>query len=469
MKKLKMLLADDERNTRDALERFFRIRFDITLAEDGVTAINLLNRNDYDLVLTDLRMPGADGFGVLDAALGKENPPSCIVFSAYGSIESAVEAVKRGAFDFVTKPVNLDRLEIVIDHALEARRLKAENHDLKRKLTGNFDFDSLVAKSQAMHEVLETVKQIAPSRSTVLITGESGTGKEVIARAIHALSGRPGPLVPVHCAALPANLLESELFGHEKGAFTGAIEQKKGRFELAENGTLFLDEIGEIEPQIQVKLLRVLESRTFERVGGIEEIHCDARLISATNRDLEAMVREGEFREDLYYRLDVVSIKMPPLRERREDIPILTKKFIDEFARDNNRGNMTITESAMEALQNYSWPGNIRELRNSIERMVVLSRSDVLDVVNLPSAIGRNHLIPQALSRENSITGQKDGTENGAIESDFPASVLDLASNRKVLLLKALEECGGNRTKAAKKLGISRRTLYRYLEEMQQR
>lgn len=440
----RLLLADDERNTREALAHYLRGRFDVTLAEDGVTAIHLLQHQNFDLVLTDLRMPGADGMSVLDAALTKEPAPGCIVFSAYGSIENAVAAVKRGAFDFVTKPVNLDRLDIVIGRAMEARQLKAENHTLRQKLQKGFDFSRLVANSPAMHEIIETIKQIAPTRSTVLITGESGTGKEVVAQAIHALSGRTGPLVTVHCAALPANLLESELFGHERGAFTGAIEQKKGRFELANGGTLFLDEIGEIEPQVQVKLLRILENRTFERVGGVEELHCDARIISATNRDLTKMVTEGAFREDLFYRLDVVNLKMPPLRERREDIPLLAKRFLDEFASDNGKSIHTISESALQALQQYSWPGNIRELRNCMERMVVLSRGEELDLSNIPANIRQNQSETPLL----------------------PASQLDLGSNKKALLFKALEECGGNRTKAAEKLGISRRTLHRWLNEL---
>ncbi|MFA7231534.1 MAG: sigma-54 dependent transcriptional regulator, partial [Victivallaceae bacterium] len=373
-----LLIVDDERNTRDALARYFRSRFDITLAEDGIKGINLLKKHDYDLVLTDLRMPGADGMNVLETALEKDPRPVCIVFTAYGSIESAVTAVKAGAFDFVTKPVNLDKLEIVIDRALESRQLKEENIQLKKKLGRNVEMSGIVAKSQLMHEVLDIVSQVAPTRSTVLVSGESGTGKEVIARAIHQSSGRTGPFVPVHCAALPSNLLESELFGHEKGAFTGAVEQKKGRFELADGGTLFLDEIGEIEPQVQVKLLRVLESRTFERVGGVEPVYTDTRLISATNRDLMKMVEEGKFRDDLFYRLDVVNIKMPPLRERQDDIPILIKNFIDEFSLENGKEIRNISEDAIAALCAYDWPGNIRELRNCIERMLVLSRSNTL-------------------------------------------------------------------------------------------
>ncbi len=439
-----ILIVDDERNTREALARYLRPKYEITMAEDGIRGINLIQRNDYDLILTDLRMPGADGMSVLDAALKKKSPPPCIVFTAYGSIESAVSAVKGGAFDFVTKPVNLDRLEIVINRALESKMLKDENRMLRKKLHNEFKIDCIVAKSAPMQEVLETVRQVAPTRSTILITGESGSGKEVIAQAIHQLSGRKGAIMAVHCAALPPTLLESELFGHEKGAFTGAVEQKKGRFELADNGTLFLDEIGEIEPQIQVKLLRVLETRTFERVGGVEQVFTDTRLISATNRDLRNMVAEGKFREDLFYRLDVVNIHIPPLRERQEDIPILVKTFIDEFAEDNSKGRQSISEEALDVLCNYKWPGNIRELRNCIERMVVLSRGPLLQLDNVPVGIrGGDFSAPAAIT----------------------SPTLDLNRNEKMLILKALEECSDNRTNAAAKLGISRRTLHRKLKE----
>ncbi len=443
-KKPRLLIADDERNTRDALARYYQPRFELDLAEDGLAAIKLLNKNNYDLLLTDLRMPGADGMRVLEEALSLTPPPCCVVLTAYGSIETAVTAVKAGAFDFVTKPVNLDKLEIVIEHALESRELKAENRELKKRLSG-IDCDNMTAKSAAMRDIMDIIKQVAPTRSTVLLTGESGSGKEVVARAIHQLSGRTGQFIPIHCAALPPNLLESELFGHEKGAFTGAIEQKKGRFELADGGTLFLDEIGEIAPQIQVKLLRVLETRTFERVGGVESIQSDARLISATNRDLKEMVEHHEFREDLFYRLDVVNIVMPPLRERQEDIPVLVKSFIDEFARENGKDIHGISDEALDTLCAYRWPGNIRELKNCIERMVIFCRGTTLELNNVPMNIR---------------TGESSDTTPA-----FHSSSLDIEKNRKILILKAIEDCDGNRSRAADKLGISRRTLHRRLKE----
>ena len=398
-----MLLADD---TREALSRYLSRRFQITTAEDGTVALNLIKHNDYDFILTDLRMPGADGMEILKSAISKKAETVVIVLSAYGTIESAVEALKLGAFDFVEKPINLNRLDIVLKRAAESRELKLENNRLKSQLSGSFDWKEMVSASP--------------------------------------LSRRNGPFVAVHCAALPATLLESELFGHERGAFTGAVEQKKGRFELAGSGTLFLDEIGEIDPQVQVKLLRVLETRTFERVGGTEPIHSDARLIAATNRDLYKMVQEGTFREDLFYRLDVVNIKMPPLREREEDIPILVKKFLDHFATENNRETMTISQEAMEILTQYQWPGNIRELRNCIERMVVLSRENHLDINDVPRNI-------------------RDASGGANTMIQVNGDTID--DHEKALILKTLDECGGNRTLAAKKLGISRRTLYRRLDE----
>ena len=382
--------------------------------------------------------------GSRDNSIYSSPPPPCILFTAYGSIEAAVGAMKRGAFDFVTKPVNLDQLEILVNRALESGRIKAENSELKKRLNAKFGVENIIGNSAAMQRIIDNVRQVAPTRATVSITGESGTGKELIAQAVHQLSGRTGRFVPVHCAALPETLLESELFGHEKGAFTGATEQRKGRFELADGGTLFLDEIGEIPLSTQVKLLRVLETRCFERIGGVDTIEVDTRVVTATNRDLAAMVAEGTFREDLYYRLDVVTIHLPPLRERTEDIPPLVNHYLAYFAKENGRPEMTISESAMSALCSYPWPGNIRELKNCVERMVVLTRSNTIDLDNVPINI-REKLTP------------------GISKTILSSSSCDLERNEKMLISRALEECGGNRTKAAEKLGISRRTLHRKL------
>ncbi len=439
-----ILIIDDERGTREAMGKFLRPDYDVTLAEDGEKGINLLNRNHYDLILSDIRMePGPSGLDVLAASLKLSPPPPCILFTAYGSIETAVEAVKQGAFDFVTKPVNFDRLEIIIRRALESVSLKEENTELKRKLGSSFGVKGMIGNSAKMKNIIETVEQVAPTRTTVLITGESGTGKELVAQAIHQCSGRTGKFVPVHCSALPDNLIESELFGHERGAFTGAVEMRKGRFELAEGGTIFLDEIGEIPLHIQVKLLRVLENRAFERIGGSETIITDARVVAATNRDLKKMVEEGTFREDLFYRLDVVSLEIPPLRERKEDIPLLVKHYLDVFNKENGK-DIGITETAMASLCAYAWPGNIRELRNCVERMVVLCRGKMIELENVPVDI-------------------REGVTPGIAKTVLSQPSCDLECNEKMLIERALNECGGNRTKAAEKLGISRRTLHRKL------
>ncbi len=439
-----ILIIDDERGTREAMGKFLRPDYDVTLAEDGEIGINLLNKNHYDLILSDICMePGPSGLDVLAASLKRNPPPPCILFTAYGSIETAVDAVKKGAFDFVTKPVNFDRLEIIIRRALESVQLKEENTELKRRLGSSFGIKGMIGNSPKMKNIIETIEQVAPTRTTVLISGESGTGKELVAQAIHQCSGRTGKFIPVHCAALPENLLESELFGHERGAFTGAVEMRKGRFELAEGGTIFLDEIGEIPLHVQVKLLRVLENRAFERVGGTETIVTDARVVTATNRDLKQMVERGEFREDLFYRLDVVSLEIPPLRERREDIPLLVKHYLDLFAKENGK-DIGIAETAMASLCAYNWPGNIRELRNCVERMVVLCRGKMIDIDNVPVDI-------------------REGVTPGIAKTVLAQPSCDLECNEKMLIERALNECRGNRTKAAEKLGISRRTLHRKL------
>ena len=445
-KKHSILIVEDERNTREGLARLLRVTYDVSIAEDGFRAINILKKRDFDVVLTDLKMPGAGGMDVLEEALKKTPRPACIIMTAYGSIEAAVGAMRNGAFDFIAKPVNLDQLELVIQRALETRSLAEENKELKKRLDSKYGFDNIIGNSPLMHEVFETVKQVAPTKTTVLITGESGTGKELIAHAIHQLSERGGPFVPVHCAALPPNLLESELFGHEKGAFTGASERKIGRFEIADGGTIFLDEIGEIDKSTQVKLLRVLETRTFERVGGLEPITTSARIVAATNRDLKAMVDAGDFREDLYYRLYVVCVHLPKLSERPEDIPLMVNEFIKELAADTGKNVEGISRDALDLLCSYEWKGNVRELRNCVERMVVLSRDKILQVDSVPIHI-------------------REAVGGGAPKKVLPRTSLNLEDNERMLIAAALDEADGNRTKAAELLGISRRTLHRKLNE----
>lgn len=445
-----LLIADDERTTREALMRFLRKHFNVTGAEDGTVAVNLLKSNHFDIVLTDLRMPGADGMQVLKYAVSLPAPPVVLVFSAYGGVSEAVAAVKAGAFDFVVKPVKLDDLEAKLNMALAACRSRSASASADAapapapKGSSGSGGGMVIGASQAMRELLEAIETAAPTRATVLLTGESGTGKEVAARMIHEKSGRSGRFVPVHCAALAETLLESELFGHEKGAFTGAVETRKGRFEIAADGTLFLDEIGEISPATQVKLLRVLENRVFERVGGTEEIRSTARIVAATNRDLARMTAEGTFREDLFYRLNVINLRMPPLRERTGDIPLLAEAFLKDFAEEDGRDIAGFTPEAMAAMCAYPWPGNVRELRNVVERLAVFTPGGLIGLDDLPEAIRE----PGAASDEKSHD-----------------SSLDLENNELKLIERALAECGNNRTKAAEKLGISRRTLHRKIKE----
>mgnify|MGYP001766892840 CR=1 FL=1 len=345
-----ILIVDDEKNTRDGLARALRDEYAVAVAENGQRALEWLETRHADVVLSDLRMPGMDGMALLTRLLGRDPKPVLILLTAYGNIETAVEAMKRGAYDFLAKPVNLDRLELLLKRALAERRLGAENQRLKAQLDAKYGFENIIGASAAMQEVFETIRQAAPTRATVLIQGESGTGKELVARALHQCSPRAqGPFIPVHCAALAPTLLESELFGHEKGAFTGAVERRRGRFELADGGTLFLDEIGEIDPALQVKILRVLEERKFERVGGTETVSVDVRLVAATNRDLKQLVEEGKFREDLFYRLYVVNLSLPPLRKRDGDIVLLAQHYLKALAAENGKKVTGITAEAMDA------------------------------------------------------------------------------------------------------------------------
>jgi DNA-binding NtrC family response regulator len=441
----RILIVDDEKNTREGLARALSPEHAITLADSAEAALSQLAENQFDLVLTDLKMPGLTGLELLERLQELDNPPQAIMLTAYGSIETAVAAMQAGAVDFLTKPINLDSLEMVISRALENRALRQENAELKRALAEHVGIGNMIGSSNAMRTVSQSIRQVAPARTTVLITGESGTGKELAARAIHDLSDRANqPFLAVHCAALPANLLASELFGHEKGAFTGAQTKRIGRFEAADGGTLFLDEIGEIDPQVQVMLLRFLETRTFERLGGHQPVPVNVRLVAATNRDLRSMVDEGTFREDLYFRLDVVQIRMPALRERREDVPLLLHHFLETFNRENNRQVKGFSPAALDALTGYDWPGNVRELRNCVERLVVMTPSDLIDLGHLPEKIR-----------------SAAGTATVRIGSD----TLDIHLNEKLLVEQALEASKGNRTEAAKRLGISRRTLHRKLNE----
>ncbi|HUE40585.1 MAG TPA: sigma-54 dependent transcriptional regulator [Chthoniobacterales bacterium] len=451
-----ILIVDDEKHTRDGLRRLLENDYDVYVAGDITSAMNVLEREHVDLILTDLRLGPEDGMQLIDRALKMPDPPICIMMTAYGSVDTAVEAMKRGAYDFVTKPLNLDKVELLISRALRDRKLVEENRTLRQQVDERYGLENIIGESPALHEVLNTIRQVAPSNANVLIEGESGTGKELAAHAIHNLSRRnKAKFVAVHCAALSPTLLESELFGHEKGAFTGAHERRIGRFEQASGGTIFLDEVAEIPLATQVKLLRVMsEERTFERVGGNQTLRADVRLIAATNKSLEQLVKEGKFRDDLYFRLNVVRIVMPPLRDRKDDIPLLVRTFLRQFSKANDKEVVDVTPEAMNALLTYNWPGNVRELRTAIEHGVVMATGSKITVRDLPPSLRQaaGTTLPRGISAAKAF-GEK-------------SSPLDLHETERKLILQALATTNGNVTAAAKKLGISRRTLHRKINEL---
>ena len=428
MNKPTLLIVDDEKTTREGLRAALEGRYDVYLAEDAKAAMNLLEGENFDVLLTDFRLPNEDGMKLIARAKSLPKPPICILMTAYGSEELAVDAMKHGADDYIAKGrLQIDELEMRIARALKQQNLEAENVSLRQQLDSKFGLENIIGESPAMQDIFEVVQQVAPTRATVLIGGESGTGKELIAKALHQLSPRAKqPFVTVHCAALAPTLLESELFGHEKGAFTGAHERRIGRFEQAQGGTLFLDEIGEIDAIIQVKLLRFLGERTFERVGSNKTLTADVRLVAATNKNLEELVKAGKFREDLFFRLRVVEITLPPLRERTGDIPLLAQNFLREFAKENGKPVNEFTADALECLMNFSWPGNVRELRTAVEHAVVLCRGERITLRDLlPSARG----------------GGPSGDARLLLGKD-----LTVKDAEKQLIVRALKETDGNRT-----------------------
>jgi DNA-binding NtrC family response regulator len=440
-----ILVVDDELNTREGLKQALQEEGYLVLtAETGSIAKKILTEQRVNLIITDLKMPGIDGLEILKFARQLTPETAIIIITGFGTIETAVKAMKDGAYDFLTKPIDLDKLSALVEKALLTNRLLLENIYLKEKLRNRYRFEQVIGKNRQMREVFELIEQVAPSKTTIMIEGESGTGKELSANAIHQLSSRSEkPFIKVNCAALSEGILESELFGHVKGAFTGAHENKKGRFELAHQGTLFLDEVSAIPPHIQVKLLRVLQEREFERVGGEKTISVDVRLIVATNTDLAEAVSKGLFREDLYYRLNVINVHLPPLRERKEDIPLLVEYFMDKFSTENNKEVNNISPEAMELLMEYDWPGNIRELHNCIESSVVRSKNKTISLQDLPPYIkhSRYHSEPK-------ITLPL-GTTMAEIE--------------KQAILKTLAATRGNKIKTAHLLQIGVKTLYRKL------
>ncbi len=443
-----ILIVDDEKHTREGLKEAFADTYEVYTAATIEGALAALEADPADILITDLKLGGENGMELMEKAVALPQPPICIMMTAYGSVDTAVEAMRRGAYDFVTKPVNIERLEMLARRALRGRAVEQENTELKQEIKKTYGLEQMIGRSTPMVAVFDTIRQIASSKVTVLLEGESGTGKEVAAKAIHALSPRVKErFLAVHCAALSPQLLESELFGHEKGAFTGATERRIGRFEQASGGTLFLDEIGEIDPSVQVKILRVLGERSFERVGGNQTLSTDVRLIAATNRDLKKMVVEGTFREDLFFRLNVVPLLMPPLRERKEDIPLLVDAFLIEIAKEHEKPQRLFSSEAMRLLLDYAWPGNVRELRTAVEHAIILGRGKELQSLDLPAAIRDESVIKSAFQ-----------------EASLKATTLNLEQNESTMIQRALQECTGNISQAAKQLGISRRTLHRKLQ-----
>ncbi len=448
----RLLIADDEEFILDILSEVFQeMSLDIEVARSGDEALKMIDEKRFDVVLTDLKMPGCDGLTVLRSV--KELQPECevIMMTGYGTIETAVEAMKLGAFHYITKPFKIDEVRYLVIKALEHSRIRKENINLRKQVRSKYSFDNIIGSSPAMMEVLSMVDKVADTDSTILILGESGTGKEMIARAIHYNSSRANHLlVPVNCGAIPEDLLESELFGHVKGAFTGAIAPRAGRFELANHGTIFLDEVGEMSPKLQVKLLRVLQEKEFEPVGSTKTIRVDVRVIAATNKDLEKEVQEGRFREDLYYRLNVIPIRIPPLRERKEDIPLLLNYFIGVYNEKKGRHIEGVADEALEIMMEYSWPGNVRELENLVERIVVIKGQGKI----LPDDL------PEKMREESSKTFYVPQTNELNSENPFPINLKEAVERLEVeMIKKALKMAGGNKEMAAGLLGIKRTTL----------
>ena len=447
--KFNILIIDDEKNIREGLSASLEMEgYNTVLAENGKVGLELFAKGDIDLVITDLRMPEVTGEQVMQKILSENPGVPVIVLTGHGSIDSAVDAMRLGAYDFLTKPLNLDRLTLIVKRALQGRTLTLQHRLLQeelQELQGKKVFESMIGKSSQMQKVFDTIKRVADSKASVLITGESGVGKELISNAIHNLSSRKDkPMIRVHCAALTETLLESELFGHEKGAFSGAVARKRGRFELANGGTIFLDEIGEINQNVQIKLLRVLQDKKFERVGGEETIEVDVRVVAATNKNLLEEIKKGNFREDLYYRLNVVNIEVPPLRERKEDIPLLVAEFIKTFAKENSKQIEGLDNKTRSILYNYDWPGNIRQLKNCIESAVVMCQGNVITVDDLPPGIVSTN-------------------ENESIK--IPIGI-PMEEAEKIIITENLAYFKGNKSKTADVLQIGRKTLHRKLEDM---
>lgn len=443
--KFTVLIIDDEENIRNGLAANFELEdYEVKTAANGKDGLDLVAKGDIDLVITDLRMDGISGEEVVKRVTTETPGIPVIVLTGHGSIDAAVEAMKSGAYDFLTKPLNLDQLNLIVKRALENRELSLQHKLLKEEIESSAYLEQMIGRSAEMQKVFSMIKKVAPAKASVLITGESGVGKELVANAIHNLSGRKDKaFIKVHCAALSESLLESELFGHEKGAYTGADSMQKGRFELAHGGTIFLDEIGEINQNVQIKILRVLQEKTFERVGGEKSISVDVRIVAATNKNLEEEVKAGRFREDLYYRLNVVHLKVPSLKERKDDLPLLIDSFIKKFAAENEKEIIGIDSKAKAALLKYDWPGNIRQLQNCIESSVVMSNGKQIKLEDLPLSVSE-------------YTGQET--------ISIPMGI-SLEDAEKIIIMQNLSANKGNKSKTADILGIGRKTLHRKLNE----
>ncbi|MDR2184523.1 MAG: sigma-54 dependent transcriptional regulator [Treponema sp.] len=441
----KLLIADDEKNIRQGLAAALEMDgYQVETAAAGDEGWRRFQKGDIDLVITDLRMPGLSGEEFLRRISAETPGIPVIILTGHGTVENAVEAMRNGAYDFLTKPVNLDRLSLLVKRALANRELVLKHRRLEEELEHKKQFRTIIGTSAPMRRIFDTISRAAPAKASILITGESGVGKELVADAIHELSPRKDkPLVKVHCAAIPDTLIESELFGHEKGAFTGAVSRRRGRFELANEGTLFLDEIGEIDQNIQIKLLRALQEKKFERVGGEETLEVDVRIVAATNKDLKAEIERGAFREDLYFRLNVVNIHVPPLRERKDDIPLLVASFLREFSLENGKTLEGIDEKARSCLYAYDWPGNIRELRNCMENAVVMSKGPVITEGDLPPTL-------------------RIKNDEGWIRIPLGST---LEEGERIIIRDTLSVQKGNKSKTAEILGIGRKTLHRKLAE----
>ena len=448
----RILVVEDEPKMRRLLElQLGQEGYSVVQAASAEEALKKLGQDRTDLVVTDLKLPGMDGLKFLHALRKQDALLPVIIMTAYGTVETAVEAMKAGAFDYVLKPFSMEEMKLIVGRALDVNRLKEENQRLREALGTKYRMDNIVAGSPLMQEVLATVARVATTRSTVLICGESGVGKDLVARAIHQNSPRrDGPFLKINCSAIPENLLESELFGYEKGAFTGATASKPGKFELADRGTIFLDEIGDVIPSVQVKLLRVLQEREFERLGGTKTIKVDVRVVAATNQDLRAALEQGTFREDLYYRLNVVPVNIPALRERKEDIPALVNHFLAHFAKESGKAIRGITPAALRLLEAYHWPGNVRELENVIERAIVLATGDVIDVTDL-------RLEPPPSRAE---------AAPGDVAQPFLPEGMTLDRYEEELIREAMRRTGGNKSQAARLLGLTRNTLRYRLSKM---